>query len=167
MDELVPIRNLYLSSTNDANLVDSATVLLNDLPSEFQTAPIATAFDGALIVMEAKHAFWPGKKLAYVRRGLRKLDQAVEEDDRNAEVRYLRLISCYYLPGLFGRKWSVEEDFRVLSQTVTAMKGVVSNEFYRDLVKFVLDNGKPETELAASLKRELELIGGSSAASER
>lgn len=153
--DLESIRSLYLQSAVDERLIDSAFVLVNALPEQARDTPLIEAYDGALTVMKAKHAFWPRKRLGFVKEGLRVLDATVTSDPTNAEIRYLRLISCYYLPRLFGRGWSVAEDLTVLSENVRELKGIVDSEFYEMLVRFVLENAEIGADVRADLLVEL------------
>ena len=153
--EIQEVRNLYLASAEDASLIDSAFSVLDGMSAEMRKSVMARAYSGALVVMRAKHAFWPGRKLKHVRRGLRVLDELVLEYPRHAEVRYLRLISCYYLPGLFKRGASVADDFRVLSEVVVDLSNVLEPDLYADLIVFLIEKGELERTVVDQLYLEL------------
>lgn len=140
--ELREVRDRYLASAEDKSMINAADSALDALPDEIRESITGRAYAGALEVMRAKHAFWPVRKLKYVKRGLRVLDELVTERPRNAEVRYLRLISCYYLPGLFNRGESVAADFAVLSEVVTDLSGILDDDLYLDLLVFLIEKGE-------------------------
>lgn len=145
--ELERLRAMYFLSVEDRSWVGSAWELLENLEGRLtEGAPegvILEAYRGALEVVRAKHARWPPTKLSHLREGVGILDRLVEEEPVNLEVRYLRLVSCYYLPFFFKREESVREDFRVLVAELPRHPEAFSPAVYRGVVEFVLDKGEP------------------------
>jgi hypothetical protein len=88
-------------------------------------AATLTAYEGALATLRAKHALWPPRKLQHLRAGLAVLDATIEAHPEHAEARYLRLMSCYYLPSILGRGGSVQEDFAALARLLPGAPGPV------------------------------------------
>jgi hypothetical protein len=111
-----------------------------------------TAYRGALVTLQAKHAAWPPRKLTYMREGLRLLDGAVAASPDAAEARSLRLMSCYYLPGFFGRRGSVREDFAALARLLPQVRARYPAELYGAIARFVVEKGR----LDAGERRALE-----------
>ena len=132
------VRNLYVQSAEDRMLIDSAEVVLANLAHPGQE--MAVAYGAALTIMRAKHARWPFSKMKHLRRGLPVLDDLVAEHPAHAEIRYLRLISCYYLPGFLGRKWSTEEDMKYLAAELPTIRSTVEPSIYAIMAEFILDN---------------------------
>lgn len=126
------------------------------------TGATLSAYTGAFIVLRAKHGFWPPDRLRHVRTGLAVLDSVVAAHPNHAEARYLRLMSCYYLPGLFGRSGSVREDFAALSRLLPGVRAQYPAELYQVIVRFVLQNGRPSPEQRDALDASLRasLAGG-------
>jgi hypothetical protein len=114
-----------------------------------------SAYTGAFIVLRAKHGLWPPDRLRNVRTGLAVLDSVVAAHPHHAEARYLRLMSCYYLPGLFGRGGSVRDDFAALARLLPGVRAQYPAELYRVIVRFVLENGRPSPEQRAALEASL------------
>jgi hypothetical protein len=117
---------------------------------------VLLAYEGALVTLRAKHGFWPHDRLRHLRDGLALLDQAVKLHPEVGEVRYLRLMSCYYLPGIVGRRRSVLEDFAALARLLPAARADHPPELYRAIVTFVLENGEPSEQERAALEDALE-----------
>jgi hypothetical protein len=113
------------------------------------------AYTGAFIVLRAKHGIWPPDRLRNVRTGLAVLDSVVTAHPHHAEARYLRLMSCYYLPGLFGRNGSVRDDFAALARLLPGVRAQYPAELYQVIVRFVLQNGRPSPEQRAALEASL------------
>ena len=100
------------------------------------------ALGGALEVVRAKNSRWPPNKLEHLRKGLAILDGLVGEAPEDPVVRYLRLVSCYYLPFFLDRDESVGEDFGVLAAVLPEKGAVFSPPVRRAVVAFVLDKGE-------------------------
>jgi len=77
---------------------------------------VLEAYRGALYALEARHGFWPTTRLRELRRGLDLLDAQVRERPDHLEVRYLRLVSTAFLPGIAGRSGTVDEDLDAMAR---------------------------------------------------
>lgn len=117
-------------------LADSLAAL--QLPDDRQVR----ALGGALEVVRAKNSRWPPNKLEHLWRGLDILDGLAEEAPEDPAVRYLRLVSCYYLPFFLDRDESVREDFGVLPTLILEKGDAFSPPIRRVVVDFVLDKGE-------------------------
>jgi phytoene synthase len=118
-----------------------------------QTLALLLAYEGARDVVEARHAFWPRDRMEPLKRGLPRLDSAVRRDPDNAEIRYLRLTSSYYLPFFLGRKWSVREDFKALAGLLPGVRTAYPAEWYVAITNFVLEKGNLDESDRTRLRR--------------
>jgi hypothetical protein len=123
-------------------------------------AALLEAYRGALITLRAKHGSWPPFRLRDLREGLAVLDAVVSRHPDHPEVRYLRLMSCYYLPGVLGRSGSVRDDFRALARLLPGARGRYPPALYESVVRFVLENGRPAAAERARLEAALAGHGG-------
>lgn len=114
-----------------------------------------TAYVGAFTLLRAKHGVWPPDRLRHTRQGLQVLDSLIAAHPNHAEARYLRLMSCYYLPRILGRGWSVRDDFAALSRLLPSVRAQYPPDVYRAIVQFVLQNGTPTREQRAALEASL------------
>lgn len=154
-DDLVEqMRAFYLRGVERRASIDSALAL----PASGNPDPVVEAYRAALVVLKAKHAFWPTTKLAHLERGLPVLDRLVQEHPRHAEIRYLRLLSCYFLPGFLGRKDSVREDVAALSGLLPPAEGDFPPDLYREMLLFVLDAGEIEPAARARLSELVDQL---------
>ncbi len=119
----------YLSTDTSPFLSKSSVLLL--------------AYEGALVSLESKHALWPPhpSKMQLIKPGLQKLDSAVKLNPQQAEIRYLRLMTCYYLPFFLGRKESVREDFSMLANTLPESRKLFPSRWVINISQFVLKHG--------------------------
>jgi hypothetical protein len=114
-----------------------------------------TAYVGAFTLLRAKHGVWPPDRLRHTRDGLEVLDSVIAAHPAHAEARYLRLMSCYYLPRILGRGWSVRDDFAALARLLPGVRAQYPPDLYRAIVDFVLRNGSPTHEQRAALEASL------------
>ena len=128
------------------------TLSQRDLPEALHIGALA----GALEVVRAKHSRWPPNKLKHLRSGLSTLDRLVEEAPQDPVVRYLRLMSCYYLPFFLDQDESVEDDLHVLLSILPNQRQAFSPPVYEAVVRFVLENGDPDPEQRIRLGEALE-----------
>lgn len=151
---LAQVRHYYLDSASEARFIDSARVFI-ETHLRHSDDPLVEAYRGALVVMKAKHAFWPGKKLAYLKQGLPILDRLTHQYPNHVEIRYLRLLSCYYLPGFLKRTWSVDEDVEALARLLPESNHRYPPSLYQMMVSFVLATKELETPQRVALQQAL------------
>ncbi len=141
---------LYLLGVEDPSRMQEGVAVLVEARVRFDPAPGSPldsrllGYHGAFTVLRAKHAFWPHHKLGYVRDGLALLDRAVSLGPADATLRYLRLMSGYYLPTLFGRKATVRSDFHELARLLPTAADHFPGPMYGTVIRFVLDHGDPD-----------------------
>lgn len=165
-ERLVALRSLYLLAVSERAAIPQGLAEIERLRSyggmprgSHQEATL-TAYEGALITLRAKHAFWPPRKLQHLRQGLAVLDRVVAAHPEHAEARYLRLMSCYYLPPLLGRGESVREDFAALARLLPDVRDEYPDELYRAIAAFVLENAPLSREDRLALERSLSTTDG-------
>jgi hypothetical protein len=145
-DPLVQLREDYTAAVSDPAAIErglaGVAALRRSHPAGSATplAVTVTAYQGALITLRAKHATWPPTKLRHLRSGLAILDSVVVHHPEHVEARWLRLMSCYSLPGVLGRKRSVSEDFSALAALLPGARAELPPEKYLPIVSFVLEN---------------------------
>jgi hypothetical protein len=159
--ELQRLRELYFDAVQSAEALETAEREIRAMRARNATAGemdvLLTAYDGALRTLRAKHGRWPPARLRDLQDGLRTLDQVVEQHPDIAEARYLRLMSCYYLPSLLGRSGSVREDFQALGRLLPGARSSFSRKLYEAAATFVLENGELHPTDRARLERSLAL----------
>jgi hypothetical protein len=142
---LARIRAMYFLSVEEKDWAnrtkDSLRAIRDEIPEGTEESVTFLAYRGALEVVRAKHARWPGNKLNHLERGAEILDGLVEREPANLEVRYLRLASYMFLPFFLKREDSVTSDLESLVTGLPSHPGAFSPAVYRAVVQFVLDNG--------------------------
>ncbi len=164
LDEAAPTREflmerawaLYLLAVPREEEVAETQELLRGLratlPDSSRLRPVAEALTGAVQVVRAKHAFWPPNKLKHLRRGLGTLDALVLDHPQDPAIRYLRLVSSYYLPFFLAREETVREDFQALARILAVDGGAIPSEIRPRVVSFVIQEGDLAPEERAGLE---------------
>jgi hypothetical protein len=165
-DLLTKLREFYFASVADARAIEPGIEEIERLRSAERVPPgsekdgILTAYYGALVTLRAKHARMPHDKLRFVREGLRGLDAAVAAHPQVVEIRYLLLMSGYYLPAFFGRSGSVRTDLAELARLLPDARDRFPGGLYRTMVGFVLEKGTAEPADRVRLQAALDSAGG-------
>lgn len=134
------LRNLYFLSVADGKWLGPSEQSLSWLERRNAIGPdLRDAYKGAFDVVRAKHALWPPAKLDFLRRAEPLMDSSAARSPEDVEIRYLRLMSCYYLPFFFGRSWSVKSDFDALARLLPTATGSLPPGLLATVSKFVLD----------------------------
>ena len=152
------VRRLYLEAVSSERAIPRGLAEVERLRAgtrDPQALATLTAYRGAFTVLRARHGVWPPDRLRHTRNGLAVLDGVVAAHPRHAEARYLRLMSCYYLPRILGRGGSVRDDFAALSRLLPGVRAQYPPELYRAIAQFVLQNGTPTREQRAALEASL------------
>jgi hypothetical protein len=165
-DPLDPLRAHWVAAVQDEGEIERGLAEAARIRAAADPAP-GSALDGALTgyvggleALRAHHARWPPTKLRHLRRGLATLDAAVQAHPHHLEIRYVRLMSCYFLPGILGRNWSVREDFAVLGELLPGARDAYPAAVYRTVAEFVLAHGALPAERHAALAASLAAADG-------
>ena len=159
--DLTALRETYLRSVRESKAIREGLAEIERLRgtgavrqgSELDAT--LTAYRGALVTLRAKHAFWPTQKLQYLNQGLAVLDATVGAHPDHAEARYLRLMSCYYLPGVLGRGRTVRDDFGALARLLPGVRRQYPAELYGAITRFVVERGRLPADQARALEATL------------
>lgn len=133
--------------------VDSLRAAANDPTLDVRLL----GYEGAFTVLRAKHGFWPHHRLRNVQRGLEHLDRAVKLEPRDPVLRYLRLMSGFYLPSFFGRKDEVHADIAALADLLPTSREEFPRALFGVVVRFVLENGEIQAERREVLEQSLDV----------
>lgn len=156
------LRLLYFLAIDDEAHLEVAEEAISGIERHLPTAespelPVTLeAYAAALRVLEGKHATWPWSKLSHVRTGLGRMDEWVERAPDHVELRYLRLVSGYYLPGIFRRGDAVREDFRVLERLLPETRRQFPASTFAGMAAFVLEHGPSDGSETERLERALD-----------
>ena len=83
------------------------------------------AYQGALLMKKADLIKGPGKKLSVFKEGHELLERAINEDQNNAEYRFLRLIIQENAPKILGYSSEVESDSLYILENIKTLTPAV------------------------------------------
>jgi uncharacterized protein YcsI (UPF0317 family) len=105
-NEWIKVRDLY----ERAAIKEAAQIKLNNLLLEKPQSALSTGYKGANLMVSAKYAFNPIKKLSRFNKGKDLMEQALKRDPQNLELRYIRFTIQTNLPGFLGYSANVNND---------------------------------------------------------
>ena len=115
-------------------------------------------YSGAIRVVQAKHGLNLNRKWKNLEAGIPMLDSAVARDSAQTELRYLRLVSNYYLPFFLGRKPVVRADFSALAKFLPQAADQYPPKWFLNVAGFVLEKGSLTEVEAARLKHKMQAV---------
>lgn len=126
---------------DEAGMAALSRELTSIEPGSAHDEPLAQAYRGALLLLRAKHGDWPPNRLRDARAGLRALDSAVAMAPDHPEVRWLRLINGFNLPGWFGRGDLARTDLASLPGLLAAGRPRPSCAVHEEAARFLRERG--------------------------
>ena len=108
----------YQGSYGDRSAASKGDKLFSKLYKDAPRDARVKAYYGSERLLEAAHTWAPWKKYSLSKEGIQLLDSAVEGAPNDLEVRFVRAVTTYNLPGFFGRRKQSEQDFGYLSTRV-------------------------------------------------
>ncbi len=107
-ENIIMIRNLFYSATTS---VDSANVLVEKLQTvNANSKPELIGYKGMSNLMVCYHSFNPYTKYTNFIKGKNILEQAINKDPNNIELRFLRLSVQLNVPSFLGYSSNINED---------------------------------------------------------
>lgn len=79
-----------------------------------ETDPLFYGYKGVATMIKAKHVINPFRRLSFFREGKAILNEAIESDPSNSELRFLRFSAQTQAPGFLGYRENIEEDKKFL-----------------------------------------------------
>ena len=114
-------RKLYFEgSDGDKKAYDEADKMFSGLYQYHGNVPQIEVYYGSLRLLEAAHTWAVWKKNSLSKEGLQLMDAAVGAAPGDLEVRFVRAVTTYGLPGFFHRKEQSEQDFNFLAKRAVA-----------------------------------------------
>jgi len=133
LDEAVNLHRAGI--TGDANAVEEANRLLEQLRLDYPGRPLADAYHGSAMILTARDKTKVMEKLKWARRGLKLLDDAAAADSQDTMIRLLRGKAAYNLPEkYFHRTETAIEDFGFLIERDVESSGLLEREEYLELI---------------------------------
>lgn len=136
------VRNLYEKSLKSE---DDCKKLI-DILEPYKKDPLYLGYIGCATMMMARHAFNPFSKLSYFKKGKAILEDAIREDEKNFELRFLRFTAQTNMPSFLGYNESIEKDKKFILNSFSKIKDESLEQYVLPALKQSKDLTKTEKE---------------------
>jgi 15-cis-phytoene synthase len=120
-----------------------------------ELADAARVYQGAFLLYRARDGRVGPTRLRDLRAGLALQDSSATTSPGDAEIRYVRLMSGYHLPGVFRRGRVVREDMAALAELLPGSRQRFPPALYAEAARFLLEHGRLSKDSAAALEESL------------
>jgi hypothetical protein len=132
------IRKQLLVALERRTLTDSLYKSLSDAPNK---SALLTCYLGVVEALKAKHAWNPYYKVKYLNDSQKTLQQAVNADPDNMEIRFMRFSIEHNVPGFLGyNKHLVADRETMIKQLTRKHYATADHEVVTTIVKFLIDS---------------------------
>ena len=142
---LTEVRNAYEKSVYNEQ---TAVSLLNYLTSS--NNPTFLGYKGAVTIVMARHVMSPNKKLNYFKTGKNVLEQAIQKEPLNVELRFIRFSIQCNAPKFLDYHSNIYGDKVLLLKAVKAIKDV---DLKKRITKFLLNSSEVNNAEKTSLQQ--------------
>ena len=157
---LEQVRVQFKAATESAEITRQLIDLLDgsSLPAASSEWPaIFQAYRASLEGLVGKHSLVPWEKYTRVKDGIRRFRGLAEVHPGSIEIHALRFAFYSQLPELFGVRHQAEQDLDELVDLFErGNDSTVSKAYCRDVIQWILENGRPAPEQRRRLNGSLE-----------
>lgn len=143
--DIVSVRLLFQRSAPDEAACKQMIGLLGPYDEK---NPLFLGYKGCATMMMAKHVFSPFSKMSYFKKGKQMLESAINSDNKNYELRFLRFIAQTNMPSFLGYNNDIEKDKEYILNYYSHIKDA-------ELKEFVLPSLKKSKYLTTNEKDQL------------
>lgn len=157
---LTNLRLKYYQAVEDEDYLDELeSFVKNEIPKREKFKVYSIAYSGGIAAVKSKHAFWPMKKLNYLKESLRFLNQAIEMDPDNLEIRFMRFSILHYVPSFLGYNSEKENDAAVIVKLLMRKDySILDSEIQKGIAEFMINSKRLDDNSILSLRNELTYL---------
>lgn len=148
-DDIVKLRALY--KTAAANEQQAQELLEQSEAQNYLVSPLFLGYRGAAQAILSGHGFNPARKLKLFNAGVKQLEQAIQLDPKNIELRFLRFSIQCNCPSFLNYNRMLSEDLKFIIDNLQALPSK-DKAFKADIVEFLLQSGRCSSAEEAQLK---------------
>ena len=126
-NDIEKIREIYFFSDKDENICDSISLLLKNMNSENN---LVLAYNGANTLLYCTKTNNVFKKFSYFEQGKYMIEQAIKNEPKNVEIKFLRYINQKNTPWYLDYKKNIKEDYKFIMQNIN----IINDQKFRDKV---------------------------------
>ncbi|WP_158827117.1 hypothetical protein [Mucilaginibacter lacusdianchii] len=147
------LRKQLLQALEKRSVNDS---LYNVLGAEKNKPPLIHSYYGAVQALKAKYAWNPYYKLKYLKDAEKTLQEAVNADPHNMEIRFMRFSIEHNLPGFLGYDKHLDMDRKEMIQQLNHKNySAADRDVAVTIIKFLLESKRCTTQENEVLHKHL------------
>lgn len=151
--EIEVLKTDMVKAVDDSKLTNSLFTKLNKLPNK---TPLVIGYTGTLEALKAKHSWNPYNKIKYVSRSLKTLQNAINLDGENMEIRFMRFSIEHFTPSFLGFSKDLDIDRKeIIKHYQNKNFASASEEFIKNVAKFMIETKRCTASEIAILKKYL------------
>lgn len=124
--DIVSVRNLFQKAASHEAACKQLIRLLG--PYDEKNS-LLLGYKGSGTMMMAKHVFSPISKLSYFKNGKQMLESAINSDNENFELRFLRFVAQTNMPSFLGYNNDIENDKEFILNYYSHIKDAELKEY--------------------------------------
>lgn len=149
--EIIGLKSDLVKAVDDVKLTESLLVKLNKLSNK---TALVTAYIGTLEALKAKHAWNPYNKIKYVKVSMQTMQQAINMDKDNMEIRFMRFSIQHYTPSFLGFSKELTLDRReIVKHYQNGSFGVADQTLVKNVAKFMVESNRCTPDEVKILKK--------------
>lgn len=123
------LRTLYYDASQSSRAADKFYGIMKETDAG---SPLLLGYKGMAEFMKCYHSLNPVTKLSYFGKGKSNLDQAIQLDPDNIELRYLRFTVQTNIPFLLNYSSEVDEDKQVIIKNFSSLQDEELKQLIRE-----------------------------------
>ena len=132
------VRNKFPYYETEAEVDQYLTLLASD------TSALATVYKGALYMFKSKFSSFPTMQYKYFKKGKNLINSACQALPNAMEIRFIRLVFQYQLPGFLGYNDHKESDFKFFISNYSKSELTAERKLKLKLQLLLLEKLEPE-----------------------
>lgn len=136
-------RKLFYASVEDGTKLDSAFLVFEqykNLYPEFRGRAIT--YIGVLTALRGRHASWVYTKYNLVKKGLKIMDEGIQQSPEDIEALFVYGSTCYFMPFLFGRNDDARNAFLKIIELLPENIQYYDAPLMNDVINFLIEHTK-------------------------
>ena len=139
-DRIIEARKLFYQSVENSKTIKKTIKIFKEIEKNKEYEGLALTYIGALNALKGKFSFFPLSKYRHVIKGLKLMDQGIDKSPNDIEARFIRAMTCYYLPFFFKRKKTALNDFKVIITLLNSSYQRYDVQLITDVINFISEN---------------------------
>ncbi|WP_231425942.1 hypothetical protein [Pedobacter sp. Leaf250] len=149
--EITVLKTDLVKAVESVKLTDSLHNKLSKLPNK---TGLITAYIGTLEALKAKHSWNPYNKIKYVKVSLKTMQNAINMDKENLEIRFMRFSIEHYTPSFLGFSKDLDVDRKeIIKHYQNRNFGIADEALIKNVAKFMIDSKRCTAEEIKILKK--------------